>query len=221
MAFKRGYRRRGMRRRRTGGRRYGFFGKAGYMASKAWKMAKYLKSVINVERKYIDYNQAPAQITTTGTVLLLSGANQGTDYNQRDGLSAKMVSLNCRYTCELPSGFASPEGQYIRLIWFIDQETGTPAVSDVLETTSIVSPLNHLNGKRFSILYDKVHFLSIAGQTGIQRSMFKRMQSHLKWSNATTGLKEGHVYVLLLSDASTAGTEPFVSFYNRIRFIDN
>lgn len=193
------------------------------MAMKAWKLAKYVKSLVNVERKFCDTVQTASAISNAGVVQTLSAISEGNDFNQRAGLSVKATSLQCRYTVELPSGFASPEGQYFRQIIFIDKDNqgSAPVSSDVLESVTLTSPLNHTNGARFTILMDKTIFMSIAGQTGIQRTYYSKMSHHLKYSNSTTGTREGQVYALWLTDGVGAGTNPILNFYSRIRYVDN
>lgn len=229
------YRRRGRGRGRGGrGRKsgpgfisrwggYAYSGlKAVAMAANALKTANYVAGLINVEQKFCDTTLGVTSVTTTGAVSWLSSISEGSDYNNRDGLSIKAKSLYMRGNVAMAAG-ATDQTENIRCLLFIDKESGTaPTLGDVLENSSnYLSPLNHTNGKRFQILWDKVYSLSANGKETQAFVINQNLRQHIKWYNSTTGTKQGHVYFGYVSDGNTATTEPTLEFYSRIRYIDN
>lgn len=201
------------------------------IAVSAWRSAKYIKSLINVERKFFDSpGVAPSNVTDTPTIINLSNIAQGNDYNNREGNSILCQSLQWRI--QLATNVTS-QAQSVRIIIFRDNDQrGTdPAVTDLLESTvsgygMIVSPLLHYVNKRFSVLSDKVYTLSSNGDT-FHRSIKKFMKfppgTHIKYQStagADASNWEGALYALFVTDQTTANF-PTISYYFRLRFTDN
>lgn len=185
----------------------------------ALKGVRYLKSLINVERKYLDYNQVNQTIGTTPTIYPLSQVGGGDAYNQRDGNSIKAASLLYRMSAVLNPAV---EQSFVRAIIFIDHEqrASDPTAAEVLEqSTNYLSAINHLNGTRFTVLRD----LYLNLRKDMNASMvtkFLRLGHHIKFSSTTsTDTKEGNIYLLLISDTNV--NAPTIDFNSRLRFIDN
>ena len=66
-------------------------------AYKAYQIAKFVKSVVNVEKKKIDFTY-DAELLNTGNVLHCNAIGVGTGYNARTGNSIKMKTLLIRGT---------------------------------------------------------------------------------------------------------------------------
>lgn len=228
-----GYRRRSRRKRigRKSSKGWGYYAGKAYsgvksglstamMAYKAYKTASYLAGLINVEKKFCDVSFAPTAVNNTGNSSWLSSISEGTDYNQRNGISVKAVSLSLRGSVQLPPSVAN-EGQQIRLILVRDTEDTIPGFGDLLEAVTTYSPLNHINVSRFQVLWDHVYTLSAAGTTVVQFRKYFKCSDHIKWSNTTTGIREGHFYLFYVSDGTGATSNPLLNFYSRMRYIDN
>lgn len=219
------FRRRGRRLRRPKRSNYvkKFAGYAG-LAAKAWTLAKYLKGLINVERKFLDVETSAAAVSkTTGSTTWISSISEGTDYNQRTGISVKLTSLFIRGTINMNTT-ATQQSRYVRFIVFMDSDpvSATPAMSDVFEVAGDPnSPLNHTNGARFKILHDKLYSISLSGPDNHIFKKYIKLSHHLRWGNSTTDRRAGHIYVMAFSDTDTAAEEPLVGWYSRLRFVDN
>lgn len=192
------------------------------LAKKAWEAAKYIKTLINVERKFLD-TSISSVATDTGTITRITDIAQGADYNQRQGLSVKSNSLFLRGSmiCNNTIATLSQRG---RVLVFEDMDnTGSvPAVTDVLESANVNSPVNHTNGKRFRVLYDRVFVVAPDSSAAChQFKSYSKMNNHVRWSNTTTGTREGQLYVLHISDTATAGNQPTLDLKVRYRFVDN
>lgn len=183
-----------------------------------WKELMALKKLINVEKKFIDTGVIAVNPSNTGTNTILTNIAQGADYNQRNGNSIKLSST---YLKLIFANNPTSAATFLRVMMFIDNDNigSAPAVTDVLEAASVVSPLNHTNGKRFKILSDKTLCASLQGPDIVKYNQYKMLSNHVKYSNATTGSREGQLYILLISDQSV--NTPSVSYFVRSRFIDN
>lgn len=188
-----------------------------------WTAINNIKSLINVERKFLDVSITPAAVDKNNpTIDWLSSISEGNDYNNRQGISVKSNSLFLRGYLTLPS--TATVGHVVRFILFLDLEgLGTaPTASDLLETsTDVNSPLNHFNGKRFKVLYDRLHVLSISGPEIKPFKVYKKCGHHIRWSNSTTATREGHIYAMYLSDTHTTTEQPLLGYDSRLRFVDN
>lgn len=188
-----------------------------------WRAIMDLKSLVNVERKFNDVQVTPAQQSKTATITSLSAVSEGSDYNQRTGLSIKADSLYVRGSSYAYNTSATSDSNLRMLIIRDNEGLGSaPTEADIFEYTGdINSPINHLNGKRFTVLYDKVFNYSINGPTSHTFKKYIKLGHHIKYANSTTGTREGHIYFVTQSDTNTAVNEPYIGFDSRLRFIDN
>lgn len=212
MPYKRYAKRRTYRRRKTGGG-------AMSTAMKALSLATKVAGMLNTEYKFCDTAVTPT-LTNTGYIRIVTDLAEGNDYNQRNGISLKMSSIQVRYNLIVNS--ASTTGVAVRAMWFIDHNVDgtTPLITDVLENTSTVSPLAHANTGRFTILYDKVHCLSSDGTEENSYRWFKKLNNHVKYSGPlVTDIRQGQVYMLWLTDL--AALNPTCQQFTRIRYVDN
>lgn len=200
-------------------------GKALTMASTALTIAKGVAALINVEEKYNDYNVTAQTISSTGVVHYMSGIAQGDSATSRDGDSIRGKSILHR--CEYVS--VAGTSAVVRCLMFVDlnNQGALPAVTDVLQTASRLSPLNTVNSKRFVVLSDELFDLNQnVATSGIFRStkMFKKIDFHIKYrdtSSSVTGCAANGIFCLYISNIGAGATTPSVTFANRIRYIDN
>ena len=68
----------------------------GSAAQQLWKDVKWLKSVINVEKKVLDTALLNQVILNTGLVVWMSTITTGTAYNQRTGIVVKASNIGLR-----------------------------------------------------------------------------------------------------------------------------
>lgn len=219
------------RRMRRGARRMGRRKRGGFgigsaigLARAAYRGYRYIRGLVNVEKKFYDVTGS-GTVTTTPGVAALTGMAQGTDYNQREGLSVKTKSLYLQGNITCNPNIAGSYGQTVRVVIVIDKDNqgSNPGWGDVFESSSIISAVNHTNGKRFQILMDH-NFKVAPGSTDgvINFKRFIRCSQHLKWSSTTgTSFREGHMFLLLLSDTANVNNVPTINYYSRLRYVDN
>lgn len=208
-------RRRTFRKKRGGWRNM----RLGSLASKAYKTAMYLKGLINVEKKFFDTNNTATDVINTGVIEQLTNIAEGSDYNNRTGRSVKATSNWIQLEFRQ---HASATQTHLRYLIVIDKENQgtTPAVTDVLKSANVYSPMNIDNGSRFKVLLDKRFSFDSAGTTICQRKHFKKLFHHIKWKGTNgTDEGEGQLYIVLVSNEAT--NKPGFSYTNRVRFIDN
>jgi len=197
------------------------------IATKAWQGVKMIKELINVEKKMFDVAVSGVITDGVGGLQLLTAIPIGDNYNQRDGNSVKLQSnyFVMRVWNNPAASFSN-----IRYLLIQDNEYNGTALStaQIVENIggaglSLVSPLNHTIGSRLNILYDKYISLGGAGQnTAIVEHYTSFTNSHIKFNDAnitTTTLREGHLYMLLISDVGA--NYPGFDYYNRVRYTDN
>lgn len=196
--FKRNY-----RRRRYPRRGYTTYGAAKYLARKAYQGVKYIRSMINVEKHYLDTGVS-STVTNTGSVTLLSGIAQGDDVNSRQGNSVLAKTLYGRCVLLRDSDNTTLMNS-VRMMIVKDLENiGTaPTVTDILQGATVVSPLNVDHTSRYQVLLDKVYSLSLNGKDGMNLKYYLRVNDHLKYTGANaTDVYKNAIYLLLISDQS-------------------
>lgn len=187
-------------------------------AMKALKVANYVRSLINVEKKFFDVTQQ-INYTATGTVYPLTQIAQGDAYNQRNGNSLKIKSLFLRFQNQLNP---VQSNDVVRVMLFIDTQNNgnTPLVTDVLQNAGIISPINYLNGSRFRVIMDKIQPLTNDGNEIKEIKLFKKFNYDIKYSGSgSANTREGNIYMLCISQNSTNFS--FGGYWSRIRYVDN
>lgn len=193
----------------------------GGVARKALKVANFVRTLVNVEKKFFDINAtALTTMSNTGAVYAMTGVPQGDAYNQREGNSFKLVSQFFRIQAYLNPGNVGGENVRFMVVSDNEDQGSIPAVTDILEVPNVISPLNHTNGTRFKVWYDKMYTMTQEGREVVDFKMFKKCQHHVKFSGPGGGnTREGNLYLLAICNSST--NFPSFSWYNRVRFIDN
>lgn len=192
------------------------------MARKAFGYARWLRTMLNVEKKKHDA-QVNTTIGTTGNVQILSGIAQGDGIGNREGNSIKVNSLYLRGALTI-HGSATASICRIMLVRDKQQIGDTePALSDVLQSVDHTSPLNSATVGRFKIMWDKTYVLKQTTNTTIFfKKYFKLARSRLHCrfnAGAATDLQKNHLYLMIVTSEAT--NLPAVVIDSRLGFIDN
>ncbi len=226
------YRRRKIRqvkRRRRRGRRSWYNRKYSVkqIAYKAWKAAKYLKGLVNVEFKHHDVDTAFASVTTTWLTDGLTEIAQGDTDETRDGDTVRLKSLamNVRF-----SNVDADATQLLRFIIVVDNsdmENTAPVIADIIDGAATdleaFREIDSANAKLYHVIYDRIFVLPQNGQPGskLYKKLFFKLDNICKWSSGTaTDFKAGHFFVFLSSTTATA-SEVSCTYRARFRYIDN
>lgn len=217
----RNYSRRSRRTRR--GRRTPWYNKKYstlQLAKKAAQGVYYLKGLVNSEMLKYDIATTSASINTTGSVIHLTNIAQGDTDNARTGNSilARKMLLRMQFYQN-----AAAVNTTFKVILLMDKQqvsdTG-PAVTDILDAASTLSPLNSNTVGRFNILGSWLFHTSTDRDTVVEKTFFKDLRTHIRWNGTTASdIQKNGVYLMLISDQAT--NVPTV-FYNwRLSYHDN
>lgn len=141
-------------------------------------------------------------VNNSGTVTSLLIPSQGTTYINRDGIKIKPRTLIFRAQIEQS---AAASISFLRIIFFRGvREAGTTfAVTDILQTATMDSPLVWLNRDRFTMISDRVYSFSDTNNQGIFIKANYRLKKFLEFTGNATGVQNGGVYMLVLSNEPT------------------
>lgn len=192
------------------------------IASKAYSGVKYLKGLINTEKHYFDAGTT-STIDSTGAAVLLNGMAAGDDVNNRQGNSILAKTLYFQgYVRRDESNATVVNG--IRLLIVKDLEgTGTaPTITDILNSASVVAPLNVDHLPRYQVLVD-VRDVLIKDQTdGFMIKKFLRIDDHLKYTGTgATDVYKNALYLILYGDIAAASNPPLLQWTSRLGYYDN
>lgn len=206
-------------------------------SSRVMRDVQQLRSLINVERKFLDLQLAPTAIAGSGAgnVVLMNGIAQGADYNQRNGNSIKMNSVHIEGFLTLD---ASQANDCIKLSLILDrQPNGTIATfGDCYDLTTVPGSIALRNSDtvdRYKVLKTKDVVLSTAGKTKVFfKFLYKfpnhgskdSMDGHVKYNNTTAAvgsITSNALYFMYCGTLATGATNSGISYSLRLRYIDN
>ncbi len=174
-----------------------------------------------VELKLFNVAFAGLSTTTGGTVSpVTQGVEQGDGSGQRDGAQLLLKGVLVRHTLYCNTGISVVQ----RVIVFVDRmnDGATPAVTDVLNTASFLSPysIQTVQAKRFKILHDECVVSTTTGSNGANVHFWRFKQDMKVSFNGTTNVAASNgrnaVFVLFIGD----GTNGLYSGSYEVHFVD-
>lgn len=202
-----------------------FAGDAYSLAARAVSGLQQIRKLINIETKVFDLDTGSASVSTTPTITYASGVAQGTDIGGRVGDSIKVQQLSFIGRVAMNS---SATFSCIRVMLIRDMENAgaAPASADIFETVSGAvttrSPLNYLNRKRFSALYDNFLTLDVATAYSQPLRLSVPLDRHIGYrgTGATaSAAAEGSLWWVFVSDEAT--NTPTVALYLQMLYTDD
>lgn len=202
-------------------KRYGSKGGTGRLV----RDVAFLKSVVNVERKFIDLvsNGYTLQASSTGALLLLNGVGQGTNLTDRIGDSVLVKSIYIEGFLQLNTSTQD----LVRLQIVLDRQANgaSPAWSDVYENTTpaCCALRNKLTTNRFRVLTQRILTLNNNGDQLVRFKMFIPLRKfHTKYNGTGATIASLYTNALYFSLSGNVTTNMSVAaFTARVRFIDN
>ncbi len=195
-------------------------------AQKALTIARSVKRLLNVEIKNFDVTQTAIALGTSPDIVQLSNIPSGDTTNSRDGSQCKMVGLELNF--HLQQNSSAIAATFIRLMVVLDKQTNQAIydIADLLEDTSvndiITSPRNLDNKNRFVILYDRIFVLSKGGTNGAVVRKYIKKEVLLRYDASTPSIADLTQNSLSFVQFNSEGTNvPSITFFSRLRFIDN
>ncbi len=195
-------------------------------AQKALTLARSVKRLLNVEIKNHDVQQTAIAIINSGSIIQLSNIASGDTTNTRDGAQVKMVGYDLNF--QINQNVSATAMTFVRVMLVQDKQTNQAiyAIGDLLEDTSdddiITSPRNLDNKNRFTVLYDRIFVLSKNGTNGAVVRKYVKKDVLLRYDDSTPSIADLTQNSLSLVQISSEVTNvPSITFFGRLRFIDN
>lgn len=182
------------------------------------RLRKIEQKVKQEEVKFHANVQTAQPVGTSAAVYPLTNIVEGDAFNEREGNKCLASSLLFR----LAAIQSTPATEtFLRCIILIDKDNNgvAPVASDILEqNANYLSPLSHVNGKRFKVLMDRMLLMTV-GEGGADLKYFTKLTHSVRYDGAlATDVREGTMYLLLCSNQGT--DFPLIDFYSRFRFTD-
>lgn len=184
------------------------------------------------ELKVIDTNNYTVAVPTAGSVILLNGVAQGTDYTNRIGRKIIMKSLLFRAVLYPSTAASAVFGTTIRIMLVYDCQTNaaTPAITDFFAGGVYLEAMNLTNRDRFKVIKDwfvPVEATVYAGASLTNGSpkehmvkLFKKMSMEeiFGGTGATVGsIQTGGLFLVIIAQAANWN----IDYQTRVRFIDS
>jgi len=202
------------------------------VASKAYKTARFVKSLVNVEYKNFDRAIDDSVIGTAGTVYSMCNIPQGTTSITRIGDSAKIKSIYIRG--QISGNPAATYDQWVRIGIVIDKLNALPGTTDptitganygILTDVGSQGMMNLAHSDRYKVLLDQMIQLPIlTAEANSQRikifKYFKKMHMETKFRSGTeeSPTKNG-LWLFVESNDNT--NKCGMNLISRVRFLDN
>lgn len=184
------------------------------------------------ELKFVDLPLATYACSTTGSVTLLNGVAQGTDYNQRVGRQMLLKSVELRgYAYADADG--SSDLQYVRVMVVLDNATNgaAPIITDILTAQTSISMPNLANRGRFRILSDQRHAFEGAITAAGVGPKTMNCDLYLRWPKgivvqnngtaATVGsIQSGALWLVTIGSSGSVNQNASAQLCTRVRFTD-
>jgi len=177
------------------------------------------KIKFDMELKYFAGSASPFAVDLSGSVVDVTPIPQGDTDQSRDGdeVTLQHIELGYQIVC-------ADATNMVRVIMFQWLPNNTPSVSTILLSSGAsYSPLSALSTDQrplYRILYDKIHFLSLAANYNngdmVKRKIPVAKAQFIAGSTAGTS----HIYLLFISD-SGAASHPTASYYVKTEYFDS
>ncbi len=206
-----------------------YVGAASKTAALAMQVYK-LKSLINVEQKFFDVTSASTAIPDgVGTIIQLTNIGQGDTDVTRDGSQIKLTSWMFKAIIVTNTSVANT-GQSITIMLIEDKQTNGAIyttgdlLASITNVLSVVSALNLDNKFRFKVHKRWIIDLNTDGKARRTLQFYKKFGNNIKLrfdanSPAITDLTSKSLSLLFISNEAT--NTPTITFFNRLRFVDN
>ena len=193
-------------------------------------------AAINTELKYSDYSNTSLDGYNPGTsdqiVCLTNQLSQGTEDFERIGNSVLAKDITIKYN-GLYLATTSNNVAFSRIVIFVWKDNATanaPTAAKLFETpATFLSAFNKDYTDQMVILKDKVYCHQTnydAGAGGlyvapIHEKIYKKLDFHMRWTNASTANSQNHVYMCVRGSGATSSNASRFQVYSRLNFTDN
>lgn len=195
-------------------------GNVASLAKTAFKTAKFVAGLVNVEYKYYDIGAGLVTSTWNGAIVNLCQPAQGITALTRTGDSIKIKNLTFRG--EFNKNVLGIASEVVRMIIFWDKQNVINTVADFLQYTglygSVYSQKNENTKYETKTLYDRSYIINSTYQ---QRKfdVVLKINQHCNFQAGSTTIDTGALKVLYIGQSPING--PQFSYNSRCTYIDN
>lgn len=213
---------RGRRRKPKKYSRFSRFARGVGTVTKLARDVQFLRSVVNVEKKYLDTIVAITPSTTTN-ISVMNAMAQGTSAITRQGQSVKNMSMWIQFNAMIN---AAATQTFLRMVVVCDSQcnAAAPTAASLFVTPGdVLTPLVIGSAKRYRILADKRIALNINGHQNQIGKIFRKLYFHTEYNTGNAGTVSDIVTnsISVLSWSSEALNTPNLNYTFRLRFVDN
>ncbi len=194
-------------------------------AKKALKLARTVKSMLNVEYNIADTVLTNVSTTITPLIVQLSNLAVGDTNITRDGNQVKFTNIQLKYFFTIN---ASAVNTCCRILLVLDKQTngsifaGNILLKNVTVNDNVNSPYDENHRRRFRILYDRVHDLSDNGNQIGRGRKFIKVNIPVRYVGAAGDITDLSEHSLALVHMATETTNtPVLNAFCRLLFVDN
>ncbi len=196
------------------------------VAGKALTVAYGIKRLMNVEFKFIDKTDTNVTMDDgSGTHINVTNLAQGDTDITRDGNSIKVTSWLFRANITM-NPMAVLTFATVLLVQDKQSNGAVYSVSKLLKSVasglSTISPLNIDNKFRFRVIKRWEVAMSASGKTDYILKFVKKMNMHIRYGSNNgdiTDLQSNALSIVIISNEAL--NAPTITYYNRIRYVDN
>lgn len=189
------------------------------VATKALRATRYIRGLVNSEMLHNQGNSS-GTLNSSGVIVPITSIAQGDTSSGRTGNSILVRNIMFRVATAMHSAATNT---FYRFMLIQDtQQVGdtSPAVTDVLESASYLSPLSTANAGRFKVLWSKTLKSSSAGSTSLLIDKYWKVYSHVRYNgSASTDINKNGYYLLMLSSEAT--NVPTIVYQYKVGYHDN
>lgn len=186
----------------------------------------------HTEKKVRDIAAAVYACDTTGSVTLLNGVSQGTDFTNRIGRKTTSVAVQLE-------GFIGPQDLAvsttkckIMIVYDTQPNQALPAITDILTASTSASFMNLDNRDRFRVVYEENVTLAAVNNTATQAvagaplchniSLWRKVDLETIWDNTGGTIAEitSGSLLLVTIGSSVAGDGYNATLATRVRYTD-
>lgn len=187
------------------------------------------------ELKVVDTAEAVYIINTTGSITLINGIAQGSDFNNRIGRRSTMRSVLLQGVTRNTDSLTQAQLARILILWDSQPNGALPAMTDIFTAATATSPLNLNNRDRFRILAEWRDalgaYLDTAGAppgfvtADVSRSVYiyKRFNLETTYDGTTAAIGDiqtGAMLLVTIGNEAAANGSHDLRASVRVRFTD-
>lgn len=186
-----------------------------------------------MEKKVIDTAAASYAVDTTGSITLINGVAQGSDFTNRTGRKSKMVTVQVAGQLGPTGGTDNSTGCHAKVFVVFDtQPNGAlPTMTDILTASTSDSFMNLNNRDRFKVVaqhdvalgpFDNTSTTAYSDSAISLVSIYKKIDVETIYDGTTAGIADVQTgSLLLVTIGNNAAAQGYVArLAVRVRFTD-